>query len=379
MLFIFLTQETLCAAVRQLLLEVCQRSNLDVTDRMSSLSLDSLGMVRLSAAIARKFKVEVPVNILFSLETLGDLERVVLCGPKVLRNVLAKKNMLDFRAEVRIAHAALLEDVMSHGTKKEMGKRDLRCVLLTGASGFLGAFIASKLAELGWEVLCLVRGISQDEAHQRFSKCLKFYRLSMPGCANVTVLPSSGVERVKLGLAEEDFSFVMEKVSFIVHCAALVSGLRPYADLSDINVIGTKEVIALAYQSGAKLIHISTMGFVPDGHKEVREIPVDSLILRSGYAQSKWVAEELLWQAMEKPGIDAIVVRPGNICGHSESGASNPKDALSMLLIGRGKLKLPANVEAPKKRGNEQNVRIFILLPRVGIGVVLYRSDNVSC
>ena len=349
--------------MRQLLLEVCQRSNLDVADRMSSLSLDSLGMVRLSAAIARKFKVEVPVNILFSLETLGDLERVVLCGPKVLRNVLAKKNMLDFRAEVRIAHAALLEDVTSHGTKKEMGKRDLRCVLLTGASGFLGAFIASKLAELGWEVLWLVRGISQDEAHQRFSKCLKFYRLSIPGCANVTVLPSSGVERVKLGLAEEDFSFVMEKVSFIVHCAALVSGLRPYADLSDINVIGTKEVIALAYQSGAKLIHISTMGFVPDGHKEVREIPVDSLILRSGYAQSKWVAEELLWQAMEKPGIDAIVVRPGNICGHSESGASNPKDALSMLLIGRGKLKLPANVEAPKKRGNEQSVRIFILCP----------------
>ena len=336
-------------------------------------------MVRLSAAIARKFKVEVPVNILFSLETLGDLERVVLCGPKVLRNVLAKKNMLDFRAEVRIAHAALLEDVMSHGTKKEMGKRDLRCVLLTGASGFLGAFIASKLAELGWEVLCLVRGISQDEAHQRFSKCLKFYRLSIPGCANVTVLPSSGVERVKLGLAEEDFSFVMEKVSFIVHCAALVSGLRPYADLSDINVIGTKEVIALAYQSGAKLIHISTMGFVPDGHKEVREIPVDSLILRSGYAQSKWVAEELLWQAMEKPGIDAIVVRPGNICGHSESGASNPKDALSMLLIGRGKLKLPANVEAPKKARQWTKCQDIHSLPRVGIGVVLYRSDNVSC
>ncbi len=169
-------------------------------------------MVRLSTQIARHFKVEVPVKILFSLETLGDLERVVLCGPKVLRNVLAKKKIVDFRAEVRIAHAALLEDVMIHGSKKDMAKRDLRCVLVTGATGFLGAFIAAKLAELGWEVLCLVRGTSQDEAHRRFSKCLKFYRLSVSGC-NFTVLPSSGVERVKLGLAEEDFSFVMAKVS----------------------------------------------------------------------------------------------------------------------------------------------------------------------
>ena len=107
-------------------------------------------------------------------------------------------------------------------------------------------------------------------------------------------------------------------------------------------------MIALAYQSGAKLMHISTMGFLPDGHKEVREIPVDSLILKSGYAQSKWVAEELLWQAMEKPGVDAIVVRPGSICGHSESGASNPKDALSMLLVGRA-LKLAPTISIPTK------------------------------
>ena len=50
------------------------------------------------------------VNVLFSLESLGDLERVCLSGPSVLRNVLAKKQVLDFRKEVQVAHEALVHE-----------------------------------------------------------------------------------------------------------------------------------------------------------------------------------------------------------------------------------------------------------------------------
>ena len=50
------------------------------------------------------------VNVLFSLEKLGDLERVCLSGPSVLRNVLAKTQVLDFRKEVQEQHEALVQE-----------------------------------------------------------------------------------------------------------------------------------------------------------------------------------------------------------------------------------------------------------------------------
>lgn len=135
-------------------------------------------------------------------------------------------------------------------------------------------------------------------------------------------------------MAEDDFALVLAKVSLIVHCAAEVSGVRPYMALREANVTGTRQVLACAWRANAKVIHVSTMGFLPEGYGEVREVPTNSLIPRSGYAQSKWVAEELVWQAMDSPGVPAVVVRPGTVAGHPSTGATNRQDALSILLLG---------------------------------------------
>ena len=52
-----------------------------------------------------------------------------------------------------------------------------------------------------------------------------------------------------------------------------------------------------------------------------------------GYGQSKWVAEKLVWEAAGR-GLPVRVYRPGNISGHSASGASNPRDFLGALIAG---------------------------------------------
>lgn len=41
--------------------------------------------------------------------------------------------------------------------------------------------------------------------------------------------------------------------------------------------------------------------------------------LRSGYGQSKWVAEKLIMEA-SKRGMPATIIRPGYIVGHSKTG-----------------------------------------------------------
>jgi len=51
-----------------------------------------------------------------------------------------------------------------------------------------------------------------------------------------------------------------------------------------------------------------------------------------GYGQSKWVAEKLVREA-EKRGLPVSVYRPGNVSGHSETGASNPRDLLGAVIV----------------------------------------------
>ncbi|CAK9086876.1 Carboxylic acid reductase (CAR) (ATP/NADPH-dependent carboxylic acid reductase) (Aryl aldehyde oxidoreductase), partial [Durusdinium trenchii] len=231
------------------------------------------------------------------------------------------------------------------GRPTATSSRRPRAVLVTGATGFLGAFVAFELCRRhGRTVLCLVRGGDEEE---RLLQCLKFYRLwhrpSLP--PNLRVLPSRGVEDPRLGLGHGALHEALRgsRLEAIVHCAAWVSGVHPYEALMAANVRGTQHAISLALQMDAKLLHVSTLGFLPESHPEEPLRPADEsstgdaveLLGRSGYAQSKWVAEQLVWEATRMwPKLQAKVVRPGTVCGHPETGASNPKDALSLLILG---------------------------------------------
>ncbi|KAJ3092157.1 large subunit of alpha-aminoadipate reductase [Quaeritorhiza haematococci] len=55
--------------------------------------------------------------------------------------------------------------------------------------------------------------------------------------------------------------------------------------------------------------------------------------LRSGYGQSKWVAEKLVMRARDR-GVPATIIRPGYIVGHSKTGVGNTDDFLWRLVKG---------------------------------------------
>jgi thioester reductase-like protein len=80
--------------------------------------------------------------------------------------------------------------------------------------------------------------------------------------------------------------------------------------------------------------HVSTNGIFTPGTPVCREdVDLDALAeaREDGYGQSKWVAEKLVRQAAER-GLPVTVYRPGNISGHSVSGASNPRDFQGALI-----------------------------------------------
>src|SRR5215211_12296 len=138
------------------------------------------------------------------------------------------------------------------------------------------------------------------------------------------------------GLDEGHFDALARDVDIIIHPGAVVNLVYPYSGLKAPNVGGTREVLRLACHDGARPVHyVSTNGiFPPDMGLCEEDVDLDGLAgdRDDGYGQSKWVAEKLVREA-EKRGLPVSVYRPGNVSGHSETGASNPRDLLGAVIV----------------------------------------------
>ena len=216
--------------------------------------------------------------------------------------------------------------------------RNARRVFLTGATGFLGAFLLdSLLSRTDAEVYCLIRprgGVNADPVAPIRAN-LRRYGLWRPARAE-RILPVVGdLGKPLLSMPEDGFEDLARNLDLVVHNGAVVNMVYPYGALKSVNVNGTREVLRLACLHETKPVHhVSTNGIFAPGTPLCREdANLDALAetREDGYGQSKWVAEKLVWQAAGR-GLPVAVYRPGNISGHSASGASNPRDLQGALI-----------------------------------------------
>lgn len=212
-------------------------------------------------------------------------------------------------------------------------------VLLTGATGFIGAFLLDELIQQTQaDIYCLVRASDVNLAKQRIQKNLASYLLWDENKSSRIIPIIGDLSQSSLGLSNEQFNFMANQIDVIYHCGALVKWTYPYNALKKTNVCGTKEIIRLACQSKTKPLHfISTVGVFssPNYRSDVvtEEEPLEnSGDLTNGYAQSKWVAEKLVKIAASR-GLPISIHRP-NTEGHSQTGVFNPHDHLCKIIKG---------------------------------------------
>jgi thioester reductase-like protein len=121
----------------------------------------------------------------------------------------------------------------------------------------------------------------------------------------------------------------------VIHAGAAVNLVYPYSALEAPNVGGTREALRLACRHKTKPFHfVSTDGiFPPNAGLCAEDTDLDSLAdaREDGYGRSKWVAEKLVREAANR-GLPACVYRPGFVSGHSQTGASNPRDLIVAVL-----------------------------------------------
>jgi fatty acid CoA ligase FadD9 len=229
---------------------------------------------------------------------------------------------------------------------------EVRAVLLTGATGFLGRFLGMEwlqgLADSGGTLVCLTRGADAAQARQRIeaalgsdSRLLDRFRTLAERHLEVV---AGDIGEPNLGLDKATWRRLSQTVDLIVHPAAHVNHVLPYHQLFAPNVVGTAEVIRLAITAKLKPIHyISTMGVSAVAHQLVDEetdirrgVPacVVNDSYANGYGISKWAGEVLMREAHDLCGLPIAVFRPGMILADSRyTGQLNVPDIFTRLLF----------------------------------------------
>ncbi|KAI8870826.1 large subunit of L-aminoadipate-semialdehyde dehydrogenase [Ramicandelaber brevisporus] len=265
-------------------------------------------------------------------------------------------------------------------------------ILLTGATGFLGAFILSQLLARHPRatIYCLVRASSPASGLERLLTTLHNHNLDVSAEVQARIQPLCGdLAAPRFGLDVEQWNSVADQVSVIVHNGALVHWVYPYQKLRGANVIGTLTAIQLAAgiklssdgsadsssRSTSKTLHFvsSTSVLDTDHYTQLSDMVSEQRIgsadatsdsnatvsassvrmdqpqrgvleaddlngsrtgLRSGYGQTKWVAEQLIMYATQQRGLLASVIRPGYILGDSQTGVANSDDFILRLVKG---------------------------------------------
>jgi thioester reductase-like protein len=212
-------------------------------------------------------------------------------------------------------------------------------VLLTGGTGFLGPFLLrSLLDQTDAAFTVLVRAPDPSAARERLKSDLEaagLYDLRTADVFEGRVRAVCGdLASPRLGLADAAWQQLTETVDTIVHNGAWVDYVLDYDTLRASNVEGTRELLRLACTSRRKKFYFvsSTTIFGWTGKRNLieRDSNPEMSGLDFGYAQTKWVSEQLILQAREQ-GVEARIYRPAFITA-STAGFGHSTDIVVRLL-----------------------------------------------
>ncbi|MFF2554018.1 amino acid adenylation domain-containing protein [Nocardia sp. NPDC058058] len=293
-------------------------------DDFFALGGTSLSAIRCRAALAQRLDSPVSLRHLFTYPVVSELAAAL------------RGEMPSAATEPDLRVDAILDADINTAHSAPPRPGDPESILLTGATGFLGAFLLRELLEQTQATIyCLVRAADADTAHARILANARRYRIDLAVHATRIVAVPGDLAQPRLGLTQDRFDDLSRRMDVIYHNGAQVNHLEPYSRMRAANVAGTAEVLRLAAQDRVKPVHYVSTGSIPDGPPPTSG-PMPGV---PGYVLTKWIGEELVRTGAQR-GIPTTIYRPGLITGDSRTGATATDDAWwtmlrAMLLLGQ--------------------------------------------
>ncbi len=316
-------------------MQVLQVEPVGIHDNFFDLGGHSLLTVNLLAQIRETFQIDLPLLCLFKTPTIAGLAQTIEVAQRLgVDAAMATGVAIDLNAET------VLDPAICPGFMAKKFNSQPEQMFLTGATGFLGAFLLDELLkQTRANIYCLVRAHSIEEGQEKICRNYESYLRGKVSTSRI--IPVLGdLSQPFFGLHEQQFQQLAGVVDVIYHAGANVNLIYPYSALKAVNVVGTQEVLRLAASIKIKSVHfISTLDvFQASNYSKMSVIwEQDELAwfagLTDGYSQSKWVAEKLMMNARSR-GLPVSIYRPGMICGDSKTGASKADDLACRLIEG---------------------------------------------
>ncbi|XP_049804567.1 uncharacterized protein LOC126248021 isoform X1 [Schistocerca nitens] len=319
---------------------------IDVQEDFFDLGGHSLQAARILNEMNQKLGVNLVMSDLFKHPTVSSMAAFIE-DPETVNG--GDPVQLDLAAEVErhsqgkdimdIRLRAFWRSFQLSGTNWRRDK-----VLLTGVTGFVGAFILEELLlNTTATVYCLIRGAPGVTLLDRVKKTLNEYGILKGDNArliqeklNQNVITIAGdLTLLNMGLSDDEYMCLSYEIDVIIHAAATVNLIYPYRALHGPNVLGTDNILRFALDNKIKPIHyISTNAVYPEGMVDCGEDDDMSQYaqhLKCGYAQSKWVAEQLVLKLRTR-GHPVSIYRCGNVSGPQDKSCWNPNDFFLLML-----------------------------------------------
>ncbi|WP_407687803.1 carboxylic acid reductase [Mycobacterium sp. HUMS_1102779] len=320
---------------------------------------DSLSALTFGNLLHEIFDIDVPVGVIVSpandLQAIADYIEAERQGSK--RPTFATVHGRDAKT-VRAADLTLdkfLDEATLAAAPTLPGPTaEVRTVLLTGTTGFLGRYLALEWLErmdlVDGKVIALVRAKSDDDARARLDKT--FDSRDPELLAHYRELAADHLEVIagdkgeaNLGLDQQTWQRLADTVDLIIDPAALVNHVLPYSELFGPNALGTAELIRIALTGKLKpYTYVSTIGvgdqiqpgkFVEDA--DIRQVSATREInenYANGYGNSKWAGEVLLREAHDLCGLPVAVFRCDMILADTTyAGQLNLPDMFTRLML----------------------------------------------
>ncbi|GAA6615351.1 amino acid adenylation domain-containing protein [Scytonema sp. NUACC26] len=319
----------------QIWTQVLRLERVGVNDNFYDLGGHSLTTTQLLFRVQNTFTVVLPLHVLLETPTVAGMAQAIDNIRESTLTATATTSVMELNAE-----AVLDETIRCEGTPVEFTSQPTR-IFLTGATGFLGAFLLYELLEqTNADIYCLVRASNVEEGNKKIRANLQSYLLWNECFSSRIISVPGDLSQPLFGLGDRQFQLLASTIDVIYHNGALVNFVDPYPKLKAANVLGTQEALRLASQIKVKPLHyISTLAVFPwqeDFSKDHIFRENDSLDgghVAGGYEQSKWVAEKLIIIARTR-GLPVCIYRPGRVSGHSQTGTCNTDDLMSRTIKG---------------------------------------------
>ena len=335
-------------------------SDLQADAHFTDLGGDSLSALTFANLLHEIFDIDVPVGVIVSpASDLASLAAYIEAErqPGSKRPTFASVHGRD-ATEVHAGDLTLDKFIdaktLAAAPSLPGPSAEVRTVLLTGATGFLGRYLALEWLErmdmVDGKLICLVRAKDDATARERLDATFdsgdpELLRHYQELAADHLEVIAGDKGEADLGLDPQTWQRLADTVDLIVDPAALVNHVLPYSQLFGPNALGTAELIRIALTTKQKpFVYVSTIGvgagmdlskFVEDADvrviSETRQVD-DSYA--NGYGNSKWAGEVLLREAHDLCGLPVSVFRCDLIMADTTyAGQLNVPDMFTRLML----------------------------------------------